>query len=326
MSTQQSDLRLFTLLYIDDSEIWSAGIGTGKLAFKDVYLRCASKFSESCAKQGVRLEILTNEPFYVNEQLAKLNRPQIAVGMNFDRDVPRGIPFYAAHFKLDVIRQLGTGNFGGHVGLVDNDVVMLKAPAIDFTLWRDDCLFVYDITQTVFEEYGKTLVKADLERVACARIHDVRWYGGEFIAGSSAAFQTLSKCVDFLWPAYQSTLSTLHHIGDEIIVSAALNILAEGKKIIAIDVGSKDYRWVSRWFSSRTMFHQMPLSYHSESIMLHLPADKRFIADSVSESFNSNVFISKYKIHAARKLLLRRVLNRISVFKQGVGRQISRLS
>ncbi|KQT04760.1 MULTISPECIES: hypothetical protein [unclassified Rhizobium] len=326
MNAQHDGLRLFTLLYIDDTEIWNASIGAGKLAFKDVYIRCASNFSQSCTGQGVQLEILTNEPAYVNEQLAKLGRPLIAVGMVFDRDVPRGIPFYAAHFKLDVFRQLGTGNFGNRVGLVDNDVVMLEAPEIDFDLWNEDRLFLYDITPTVLEEYGNDLVKADMERVAGAGVDTIRWYGGEFVAGSSAAFRTLSERIELLWPNYRAAISTLHHVGDEMIVSAAVNLLANEKSMKVTDIGAEPYRWISRWFSARTMFYQMPLSYHFNSSMLHLPADKRFIADFSAVPFDTRLFLSKFRIHVGRKLFARRLLNSIFFFKRRGGKQVSRLN
>jgi hypothetical protein len=319
-------LRLYTLLYIDDAETWNSNIGNGRLSNKDVYIRCASRLSASCLRHGFQVEILTNEPGYVNARLAELGQPEIALGLMFSRDVPKGIPFYAAHFKLDAIRRLGSGEFGDYVGLIDNDVVMLKAPAIDLDAWEDRRLFLYDITGTVVEEYGHDLVGSDLERVAGTRLDHPKWYGGEFIAGSQSAFRALSERIESLWPAYREIAAGLHHVGDEIIVSAAINMLRDEDRIAVTNVGDEDHLWISRWFSARTGFIQQPFSHHLRSSMLHLPSDKRFIAASALHPFEASPFISRYKIHLKRKLLARTVLNYVNLLRGQPRRQVPRLS
>jgi hypothetical protein len=320
------EIRLFTVLYIDESQIQHSSVGRGALASKDVYIGCASNLLASCMRHGVRVEILTNQPDYVNAQLRRLGAEERAVGTSFRRDVPKGIPFHAAHFKLDAIRQLGSGAFGPCVGLIDNDVVMLDLPPADLSAWTKDRLFVYDISDTVLEEYGDDLVLSDLRRVAAADLHSTRWYGGEFIAGSSAAFRILSERIELLWPVYKSLTGALHHVGDEMIVSAALNGLVDDGKIQCTDVGGERFRWISRWFSTRSRFRQMPLSYHLASSMLHLPADKRFIAASVSRPFEPGPFVWKYKKHVKRKLFLRKLVNSLGIFKGGKMRRVPRLS
>lgn len=319
-------LRLYTLLYIDDTETSNSNIGNGKLSNKDVYIRCASRLSASCLRHGFQVEVLTNEPDYVNARLAELGQPEIALGLNFSRDVPKGIPFYAAHFKLDAIRQLGTGQFGDYVGLIDNDVIMLNAPAIDLDAWEEHRLFLYDITETVLEEYGDELVGSDLERVAGTKLDLLRWYGGEFVAGSRSAFRILSERVEAIWPAYREIASDLHHIGDEIIVSAAIATLKDENRIAITNVGDEDHRWISRWFSARTGFSQLPFSHHLRSSMLHLPSDKRFIAAFAMHPFEVSPFISRYKVHLKRKLIARTVLNYVSFLMGQPRRQVPRLS
>ncbi|SES41943.1 hypothetical protein [Rhizobium sp. NFR03] len=320
------DLRLFTVLYIDEKETQHSSIGRGVLSSRDVYVRCASNLLASCHRNGVQVEILTNQPEYVNGQLRRSGAREIAVGTSFTRDVPKGIPFYAAHFKLDAIRQLGSGAFGDFVGLVDNDVVMLTPPPVDFSTWTDDRLFVYDISETVLEEYGEKLVSADLKRVAAADLTSTQWYGGEFIAGSRSAFGILSERLEELWPAYKQLTGSLHHVGDEIIVSAAIDRLVDEGKILVTDVGDEKHRWISRWFSTRSRFRQRPLSHHLGSAMLHLPADKRFIAVSDVRHFEPEPFISTYKKHVKRKLALRKLVNLIGMLKGDKARQVPSLS
>ncbi|KQS76671.1 hypothetical protein ASG25_15445 [Rhizobium sp. Leaf384] len=320
------DIRLFTVLYIDETQIQHSSVGKGRLPTRDVYIGCASNLLASCGRHGVRVEILTNQPAYVNAHLVRLGAPEIAIGVAFSRDVPKGIPFYAAHFKLDAIRQLASGAFGSHVGLIDNDVVMLNLPAADLATWDDDRLFVYDISGTVLEEYGADRVRSDLRRVARAELRSTHWYGGEFIAGSCGAFKSLSERIERLWPTYKALTGELHHVGDEMIVSAALNSLLDEDAIHLIDVGDGRHRWISRWFSTRSRFRQMPLSHHLGSSMLHLPADKRFIAAAVARPFEPDPFIVQYRRHVQRKLLLRKLVNAIGLIRGERPRQVPRLS
>ena len=320
------NIRLFTVLYIDETQIQHSSVGKGALPTKDVYIGCASSLLASCSRYGVRVEILTNQPAYVNAQLRRFGAPEIAMSANFSRNVPKDIPFYAAHFKLDAIRQLASGAFGSYIGLIDNDVVMLDLPAVDLAAWADNRLFIYDISKTVLEEYGAERVQSDLRRVAATDLRSTQWYGGEFISGSCAAFQILSERIERLWPTYKALTGVLHHVGDEMIVSAALNDLVDDGAIRLTDVGDEHYRWISRWFSTRSRFRQMPLSHHLGSSMLHLPADKRFIAASVARPFEPDPFISHYRKHVRRKLLLRKVVNAIDLIRGEVRREVPRLS
>lgn len=319
-------VRMFTVLYLDENQIQHSSLGRGALPYRDVYIGCASNLIASCSRHGVHVEILTNQPGYVNAQLRRLGAPESAIGTSFSRDVPKNIPFYAAHFKLDAIRRLASGEFGDYVSLIDNDVVMLDLPKVDLAFWTNSRLFVYDISTTVLEEYGEDLVQSDLRRVAAANLQSTNWFGGEFIAGSSCAFSKLSERLELLWPTYKALTRTLHHVGDEMIVSAALNELIDEQKIQVIDVGDAPYCWISRWFSTRSRFRQMPLSVHLRSSMLHLPADKRFIAGSLTRPFEPERFISKYRKHVRRKLLLRKIVNTVGMMRGKMIRQVPRLS
>ena len=63
--------------------------------------------------------------------------------------------------------------------------------------------------------------------------------------------------VEQVWPQYLANWRNLHHIGDEMVTSAAIaKIKRSGLRVI--DVGSANV--VQRWWSARTLQPQMPFS------------------------------------------------------------------
>jgi hypothetical protein len=228
------------------------------------------------------------------------------VSLSFDRDVPENARFYEAHFKLDVLKHFGSGSLGDHVGLIDADMVLLRPFAIDDRFWAGRSLLCYDISDS-FLDPGEML--SDLSALGLADGAVPRWFGGEFIVGSAEAFKTLSHYIDRIWPLYRARIGQMSHVGDEPIVSAALCNMQHdlGDTIHEIgEVGDVHGLSLARWWSSRTNTPQLPLSSAVGQALLHMPADKIFLAKMAGKSFERASFIRYYRSYVKRKLVLRR--------------------
>ena len=297
--------RFYGLLYLDAAASGGVNLVRGSDAV-DTYLRCAATCHASFAGQGESFALVTNDAAGVRARLAALGcAPIEAVEIAFRPVVPRGARFYAAHFKLDVLRAFARGGLGARVGLVDIDCVLLRP------LVLTDALSVYDISEQVHPEHGAAGVRRDLARVAGIAVEAPRWFGGEFIAGPSARFRPLAAAIEACLPRYVAALDDLHHVGDEMVVSAALHrALADGLAID--DVGASSQ--VVRWWSGRTYHRQVPLGAAGACALLHLPADKAFLAARAGRAADATGFLGDYARMVRRKrwpLRLSRISDRL---------------
>jgi hypothetical protein len=305
----RDNVQLYTLLYVDDRQ----DVIQNKIKIENpalsTYLPCAMLLRKSCALHGINVKILTNNAHFLNEELSRLGKPPIAIEIDFPTDIPRSINYYAAHYKLDALRALGSGDLGNRVALLDCDIVMLRGLPDEQSSWREDVLNVYDLSPSVAQEFGEDYVAEDVELLTGLRIPGARWFGGEFIAGSPAAFRLLMRQIDTIWPNYVRDHAKTRHEGDEMVVSAALNVLSHTGRMTLIDIGAKDRRWIGRWFSARTGYKQDPLAYHMDCALLHVPCDKDFLAAAADKPFDVAGFRRDFWRYAARKLRIRTAVN-----------------
>ena len=277
---------LYSLLYVSD------GTSHKSVNLKsnnpiDVYAACASLLHQQALHFGHTFVLITNDTDVVMDSLRRQNLPRPeCVEIPFSTSLPRQIPFYEAHFKIDVLRAFSRG-ISRYPALIDLDVILTRAIDLD-----GGVLSVFDITQTV--NYAK-----DLQRFGCQSTY---WYGGEFIAGPPSAFSALVEKVDELMSIYRSLIPLLNHVGDEAIVSAALNLLAD---VEVCDLGVSGH--VARWWSSYTTNLQPRLIDASEAALLHLPGDKLFLGAqagkydhlTIVEAYRSSIYLKV----AARQIL-----------------------
>jgi hypothetical protein len=289
----------YSLLYIDEASNQNPNLIAATDPI-DVYILCACLCSKTFRGAGSSFRLITNNEAYVKSRLRALRLDDVAVvAYAFALPVPKNIPFYSAHFKLDIFKAFGSGTFGGQTGFVDLDTVLLRR------LPSSDALAVYDISDQVFAAYNRDRVVSDMEKISGRRLSDARWYGGEFVMGSAAAFCAISQYVESCWPRYVRCFPTLHHVGDEIIMSSALNMArADGVRIIDY----KETCLVARWWTARTRHKQEAFDAVRGAALLHFPADKVFLAKQARYNFQPELFLSRFRRHAQRKIALRAIL------------------
>ncbi|WGS53143.1 hypothetical protein LFL96_33795 [Paraburkholderia sp. D15] len=180
-------------------------------------------------------------------------------------ELPKNMPFYAAHFKLDLMDQVAASLPDDTMMLLlDADMVALLP--LDRSL-IDRCaeagIGAFDISDQVFPAYGSESVVADLEIVADRRLRNPRWYGGEFLLATPASLRRLVPRARAYYARYLSESARLEHHGDEAFISAALNTLVdEGQPLVEVGAyqavgrhwAGNNYRDV-RWFRCCSFVH-----------------------------------------------------------------------
>jgi hypothetical protein len=289
-----NETRFYGLLYIDEqNNRYHSNRGRG-VDPVDIYIMCASLCSKSFNTNGTAFKIITNKPTYTRRRLEQLKLERISVlEHDFSLTVPKKIYFYSAHFKLDIFNAFGDGQFGEHIGLVDLDTILLRS------LPQSANLAVYDISDQVFPAFGRSRVVSDLELISGRSLEDPRWYGGEFVTGSAAEFANISHYINLCWPKYTRNIGSLHHVGDEMVMSSALN-MARADGVHIIDYGQTGL--VARWWADRTKHEQAPFDALTGTALLHLPGDKMFLTREARYQFDSGEFLSRFQRYARKKI------------------------
>lgn len=287
----------------------------------DVYLQCASLCAASVAAAGGSFALITNdaERLEKRRQALGLGGPEF-VEQQFHWPVPPGIAFYSAHFKLEVIEAFAAGAFGDLVGLIDIDTVLVRP--LRLGALPDGALAVYDITETERAAFGRELVCDDLAAVAGCRLEDARWYGGEFIVGAPAAFAAIAQEVRACWPNYVAAIGSLNHVGDEMVVSPAID-RARQKGLSTINVDRPG--GVTRWWTARTESPIRPFREIEDRSLLHLPSDKEFLASYCRADFDGARFVADYRRYARRRLRARRIANTLDQLMGRGSKHVARI-
>ena len=289
-----NETRFYGLLYIDEQNNKDHSDLPCGVDPIDIYIMCASLCSKAFRAIGAAFHLITNKAEYVRRRLVCLGLEDFAVlHHDFSLMVPKKIWFYSAHFKLDLVKAFGLGQFGKRIGLIDLDTVLLRR------LPGSAGLAVYDISDQVFPAFGKHRVVSDLQLVSGRPLSDPRWYGGEFVAGSAMEFATISRHIDSCWPNYIKYLSSLHNVGDEMIMSSALN-MARADGVQMVDYGQAGL--VARWWTDRTEHKQAPFDAVTGAALLHLPADKVFLSQEAGYQFDPEMLLSRFRRYARKKI------------------------
>ena len=148
----------------------------------------------------------------------------------------------------------------------------------------------YDISNQVIPAYGRDVILNDMETLLGER-SEGRWAGGEFLLGPPGFFAELTGIIDDLYPRYVDNVRSLHHVGDEAFTSAALERMRKGGRYMT-DAGTLGI--IARYWNANVAHWQRPIEACRECFLLHLPADKKFIASLASKSAGWREVYSNY--------------------------------
>ncbi|MEZ0167934.1 hypothetical protein [Microvirga sp. TS319] len=314
-----NDVILYGLLYTDGTYEKHQNLDVGNSNAVDIYLKCAVLCAKSVAWHGGKFRLITNNKEHIEDRIAELGLKRIEViERGFVLDVPSGIRFRSAHYKLELLEAFGAGSYGNFLGLIDVDTVML-APFPKLTV-QPDSLYLYDISEQVFFEHGMDRVWRDLEQVAERSVSRPRWIGGEFILGCPRGFRRLAEATRQLWPRYLQVFGQLHHASDEMLISAAV---AYNPDIALNEMGALGV--IARWWTSRTGYPQRTFAEARRSSFLHLPSDKIFLSRWADRTFDPDSFTADYRKYARSKLSRRKLYSMVAQIGLGESKFVGRL-
>jgi hypothetical protein len=193
----------------------------------------------------------------------------------FPSDIPPTIRFFASHHRIFLYSVFAQETH--YNCLLDTDIVANYAKRSLIQVLEENPRvdgWVYDISDQVFPAFGTTAVQDDLRRRMGVQHPFPRWYGGEFRIGNARLFSYLHEECQRQLGNYIETSAGLHMIGEEGLVSAALN--NNYQNLILADAGASGL--VVRHWASKTQHVKKPPSVLSESLFWHLPNAKDALA------------------------------------------------
>lgn len=282
-------MKLFTLIHICENEqsIHNSWVKD----FRDqisLYLRCAIKLQATLKPEGIELEVLTNDKKYLRGLGIDLILP--VHELNFKLNVPSKVKFYSAHYKIEVYRYLSSLK-EPYTGIVDSDLICINR----FPESLNNCIaagvpLYYNITGQVVPAFGGKRIIADKELLGNYTSSGL-WAGGEFMTGSPDFFAGLYAEVSQLTDRYFANFRSFHHQGDEMLVSVAIEkMLLKGDVIM--DAGSLGI--IHRYWNGETLHEQISLKGLSGYFLLHLPGDKKFIAELEEHWIEDRIVFKNY--------------------------------
>ncbi len=307
-------IRLFGLLHLERAEHSAENVYTKD--FQDqtgIYVKNAVNLSNSLERRGVGFVLLTNDKTAIDEIVSREGMKLEVQEISFRTKVPSGVRFYSAHFKLDVFHYFASLS-DKYVGFCDLDMVCINDfPPAFYKNMEGGIPMFYDISDQVIPAYGADVIIHDLESIHHCK-SEGRWSGGEFITGPPAFFANLSAEIDRIYENYLNVIGQSHHVGDEAVTSAALEIMRKSGTYIA-DAGTLGI--VGRFWSGKVLHPQKPLKCFEICSLLHLPADKHFLAAMAKKDPSRlAVFKREYKAYLRSpiekyKRIKRKILRKI---------------
>ncbi|TWT65558.1 hypothetical protein [Crateriforma conspicua] len=297
---------IYGFFYVDDAPERSLNFRESTESERlSVYLKNAGLLTNSLLFHGIKFTLLTNN----KDRIAAIARSaQVEIDIRqvpIALQVPSGTRFRSAHFKIDALRYFATRDSRYSV-LLDIDVVCLRPIPEELLLnAKLKRPMLFDISYAERQAFGGERLRRDLELISMQK-GEGRWYGGEFIAGPSCFFQDLVCRIESMFERYIEVIPKLHHVGDEAIVSAAISAMhLDG--LVFSEAGSVGV--IERYWNARTLHCQASFEAFEGSFLLHLPADKAFLAASCMNPFPGGVkFLDSYK---RERRLYRRLLRKL---------------
>ena len=291
-------VKFYTLLFVD-SESHSLSINgiSGKFEQQmSIFIRCCENLNKSLIYfTNIELIVLTNNKAYIENISKELNCLEIV----FDLEVPKDIKFFAAHYKIDVFNFFANLSGQEYSILLDCDVLCVnKLPINLINCIKNNIPVYYDITEQVYPAYRRETIIGDKEVLMPNKLSIGLWAGGEFIGGDKSFFKLLYDEIGLIKEKYIDNYKSLHHQGDEALVSSAIEKIMQTKQICNVGL----FGGIGRYWSVQTLHVQNPWKSYVNNFLLHLPADKKFIA--TMNSVDSQL-IKRYENYLRRTAVLR---------------------
>lgn len=293
----------YSLFYLDESALdISINLRSKQSNKYKVYLENAITLSKSLSGYGCSHILIVNDKKSISSMLENMGcLGEIKLQqIDFSLEVPAGINFYSAHFKIDAIKFLS--QLEGYNVLLDLDVIAVNPPDSLFYLYvKNNVPLYYDITDQVIPAYGSDMILSDMKKISTNAIES-RWSGGEFLAGDAKFFDFLHKEIMSIYGSYVKSYKLLHHQGDEMLVSIALQIMKTKYQIYIADAGTPGI--IYRYWGSCPKHPQKALNYMDYVFLLHLPSDKDLLVKNILNR-------SSVKRYLYKKLLFRHIISRM---------------
>ena len=212
------------------------------------------------------VNIITNDKTLVLSSLHRIGYNNInVIEIPFSLNVPKGIPFYSAHFKIDVYNYFASCSHDEYSILLDSDVVCFnKLNEELYSIVNNRIPIAYYLNSYGGEE------KLHDVRLIDKNIEWLPWVGGEFIGGDADFYCALYHEIHLFKDDYWNVVHDgLFHVGDEMLTSIALVRL---RKYGICPVDAKWFGIIHRYWSiaeSKGIFEY-------KTSFIHLPGDKTF--------------------------------------------------
>jgi hypothetical protein len=278
-------IQFYTLLYIDtkNQSLSINGVEGTFEAQIGTFIKCCEVLNDSLTFFAHHeLTVLTNNKAYIENRSKKFTCTEI----EFTLEVPRNIKFFAAHFKIDVFKYLSKSSDSDYSILIDSDILCInKMPLNLINCIRDNIPTYYDITEQLPDNIRETIIK-DKNFLMSINSSIGKWAGGEFIGGDNKFYKLLYDEIIKMKDLYLDNYKQLHHQGSETLVSAAIEKIKHKKYICNVGL----FGGIGRYWSVPTRHVQNPWKSFVHNFLIHIPADKGFIASigKIDEHLVSN--------------------------------------
>ncbi len=305
-------MMIYGILHLDAEETSAHNVKVADFQDQvEIYLKNAALLSESLRLYGMDYTLLTNMKKEICSISEILNRDIDVIEIPFATEVPSGLKFFSAHFKIDALKYIASTS-DEYSLLCDLDVVCVnEMPNALKNIVKKNLPLFYDISDQVIPAYGHSAIISDISRISGTSAQG-RWAGGEFIAGPPEFFAELHSTIQDIWPKYLSESKSLHHIGDEAVLSAAIQIMLD-KGVQISDAGTLGI--IGRFWSGNIKHYQRSIMHYKDNFLLHLPADKRFLANFMTKDIGD--FFKVYKIYLGKKVIHKYISGLKRKFKFG---------
>jgi hypothetical protein len=299
-------MKFYTLIHVceDEQSLHNNGFGT---SFKDqikLYFSCARQLHRSLKEEGIELVVLTNDAAFLNHINNGSYQIEV-VQIDFVLNVPSGLKFYSAHFKIEVYQYLSLLN-EDYVGLIDCDMICInKIPACLRNAINYKTPLYYDITDQMNPAFGAERIIKDKQQLGKTKSIGL-WAGGEFICGKPSFFSVLYQEIERIKDDYFENFNSFQHQGDEMLTSVAIERLMLTSDLRILDVGVMSI--VGRYWSYKPLHHQKAIEAYADHFLLHIPSDKKFIAGLKENELKAEAFFKSYKKHLFKFHLLENTL------------------